>query len=191
MAEERKDMRSEYVVAAVSVFIALLGIMGTLLVTGREESGEAARAKQEFIREQRRDAYAAFLSTAVEHGEARDMFFDSVMDLTQAPTAGELEPGYLSYATAYDELVLSIHTVKMTGSDGLLGALADVQTTHDAVHDGINDTMDLVRDGEGHQLMTGARRQAMRDGLKEQLRPLTEAMERFIRIARSDLGLAA
>lgn len=42
--EERKDMRSEYVVAAVSVFIALLGIVGTLLVTGREESGEAARA---------------------------------------------------------------------------------------------------------------------------------------------------
>lgn len=183
-------MRSEYVVAAVSVFIALLGILGTLMVTGREESGEAAREQEQFVREQRRDAYAAFLSTVVEHEEERDSFVDSVLDLKAAPAAGDLETGYLKYAAAYDALNLSIHTVKMTGSDDLLAALDAVQASHEAVHDGIGEAMELTREGDGQELMDSAIRRTMRAGFKDELRALPDAMEKFIRIARADLGLA-
>jgi hypothetical protein len=189
-AEERKDMRSEYVVAAVSVLIALLGIAGTLLVTAREEQGEAERAHQEFVRGQRREAYAELLSSIVDHEEERDRFVDSVVDLTEPPAPGDLDAGYADYVVAYDKLVLALHTVKMMGSDELLATLDDVQASHDDVHDGIGAAMELTREGDGAQLLDSTVRHTMRTGFQEELRDLPGAMDRFTRLARADLGLA-
>jgi len=188
-SEERKDMRSEYVVAAVSVIIALLGIAGTLLVTAREEDAEAARAQQEFVRGQRRDAYANLLSAMVEHDEERERLVDSVVDLKEAPGVRDLDAGYAAYGLTYDKMVLAIHTVQMMGSDGLVEALDDVRASHDAVHDGIGAVMELTREGEGAGLLTSPIRHTMSKGFKDELRPLGEATERLIRLARADLGL--
>lgn len=189
MAEERKDMRSEYVVAAVSVLIALLGIAGTLLVTAREETGEAERAQEEFVRGQRRDAYADLLSTIVDHEEERDRFADTVVDLTEPPGAGDLEESYANYAVTYDKLVLAIHRVKMMGSDDLLSTLDEVQASHHDVHDTIGAAMELTREGHGDELVHSDVREVMKAGFKEELAPLPEAMDRFIDVARDDLGL--
>jgi hypothetical protein len=188
-SEERKDMRSEYVVAIVSVIIALLGIVGTLVVTDRQEAAEADRARQEFVRSQRREAYAALLSTVVEYEEQRDRFVDSVVELTPQSDVRELHQGYSDYAVAYDELVLAIHTVKMTGSDGMLQPLDDVQAAHDQVHAGIGTAMELVREGNQDELLTSTIRQAMNEGFTAELAPVPAAMDEFIRHARTDLGL--
>lgn len=126
----------------------------------------------------------------VEHEEERDRFVDSVVDLTAAPAIADLEVGYLQYAKTYDALVLSIHTVQMTGSDNLLRTLGAVQEAHGAVHDGIGLVMELTREGDGQELLDSPIRRTMKAGFKEELRLLPEAMDMFIRIARTDLGLA-
>lgn len=48
--------------------------------------------------------------------------------------------------------------------------------------------MELMREGDGDDLMTSAIRHTMTGGFKDELRPLGEAMTRFIGLARADLG---
>jgi hypothetical protein len=188
-SEARKDMRSEYVVAIVSVVIALLGIVGTLMVNERQENAEADRAQKEFVRGQRREAYAALLGSVVEYEEQRVRFVDAVLDVDEHSVT-EVHERYADYALAYDDLVLSLHTVKMTGSDGLLEPLDDVQAAHAEVHAGIGAAMELIRAGEHDQLQTSTVQDVVKDGFKAELAPVPAAIDEFIRRARADLGLA-
>jgi len=173
---------------------SVLGAWGTNYITNKQLAANEMRSDEEFVREQRRDAYADFIAEA-----------DSLRSLEQSLQAAHLTEPYpydpdrvQETIDAYEDLVHSKSLVSLVGSEAAVEQADQLFQLHEKVTAGLLEAGGILSGQPHANLPSDASEEAkakrlleIANTVNESAQQLEEAMQQFVDAARKGLGSPA